>query len=270
VPAIRRAARGESFFAAEVAGEVVGELAAHLERAESAREQDQALQARIRDVIDARRLYPLFQPIVDLGTEEAIGVEALVRFDAAPEQGPEAWFADAEAAGLRLELELAAAEAAAAAFSAHQCPGFLAVNASPDALPGLVPLAAELRDRLVVEVTEHAAVDDYETIGTSLAALRESGARLAVDDAGAGYASLRHVLELGPEIVKLDLTLTRDIDRDSRRRAVARGLAAAADELGSTIVAEGVETAAELETLVGLGVRFGQGYLLGRPAPLAT
>ena len=101
----------------------------------------------------------------------------------------------------------------------------------------------------------------------AMSAWRASGARLAVDDAGAGFASFRHVLELEPDVIKLDMSLTRDIDRDPRRRALARGLIGFAAELGIEIVAEGIETPAQLATLQEL-VGLGQGMLLGPPLPL--
>jgi EAL domain-containing protein (putative c-di-GMP-specific phosphodiesterase class I) len=92
--------------------------------------------------------------------------------------------------------------------------------------------------------------------------------RLAVDDAGAGFSSLHHILLLSPDIIKLDITLVRDINRDPVKRALAWSLVTFAREIGSTIIAEGIETAAELATLVELGIPWGQGYHLGRPEPL--
>jgi EAL domain-containing protein (putative c-di-GMP-specific phosphodiesterase class I) len=126
--------------------------------------------------------------------------------------------------------------------------------------------------RTVVEVTEHAAIENYRSFQDAVDGLRKDGVRLAVDDAGAGYASFRHILQLSPDIIKLDLTLTRDIDHDRARRAMASALIAFAKETDAEIVAEGIETEAELETLIGLGTRYGQGYHLGRPgpAPIAT
>lgn len=124
-------------------------------------------------------------------------------------------------------------------------------------------------NRIILEVTEHAAIEAYEQLGAALSVFRQRGLRVAVDDAGAGYASFRHILRLRPDIIKLDMALTRDIDQDPARRALASALITFAGNTRSTIVAEGVETAAELHTLQQLGVTAAQGYYLGRPTPLS-
>jgi EAL domain-containing protein (putative c-di-GMP-specific phosphodiesterase class I) len=144
----------------------------------------------------------------------------------------------------------------------------VSVNLSPemvlgdgfeDLLRGMPP------ERLVIEITEHAIVHDYRAIGNALAPIRKAGAQLAVDDAGAGYASFRHILHLHPEIIKLDMSLTRDVDTDTRRQALAAALTEFARRVGSRIVAEGVETAGELDMLRSIGPMFGQGYLFAKP-----
>ena len=121
-----------------------------------------------------------------------------------------------------------------------------------------------------MEITEHEPVEDYEELAGALRPLRELGVRIAIDDAGAGYASLRHTLALAPDIVKVDIALTSAIDTDRAKRALASALISFADEMGITIVAEGIETEASLRTLVDLGVRYGQGFHLARPAPLGS
>lgn len=268
VAAVRRAALGESILAAEVAGGVIGELAAHLEQSHIEADEADRLRTRVRRVLDEGLVRPVFQPIIDLGSGSPVGFEALSRFDVEPVEPPPVWFGAADAVGLRVELELAAVEVAIERFRASSRPEFLAVNVSPDLLPRLGAFAAEFGERLVVEITEHAAIDDYAAIALSLRDLRAEGMRLAVDDAGAGFASLRHVLELAPEFVKLDLSLTGRIDRDARRRALARGILAFADELGIAVVAEGIENDAELRTLREIGVSLGQGWRLAPPGPL--
>ena len=171
-----------------------------------------AVVERIRHVVENGLLEPVFQPIVDLSTGGVIGFEALTRFDLAPERPPQWWFSAADAVGLRQELELAAACVAVDEFCASGRSGFVSLNASPDVLlPALASIPDDFRDRLVIEVTEHAAIDDYEAIIASLTNVRAEGLRLAVDDAGAGFASFRHVLELSPDFVKLDVSLTRGI-----------------------------------------------------------
>ena len=266
---IVRSARGESILSGEVAGGVLDELTSQLEQRDLASREERALIKRIRGVIDGGLFEPVFQPIVDLADALVVGVEALSRFSAEPLQGPDRWFAEAEQVGLRAELELAAARAAVTHVE-HVEPGvFLAVNVSPETLPFCGALADEVgAGRLVVEITEHAAIQDYDAVGEHLAMLREHGARVAVDDAGAGFASLLHALQLSPDFIKLDVALTHGIDNDRSRHALAAGLIGFAAELGANVVAEGIETRAELDALRKLGVRFGQGYFLSAPGPL--
>lgn len=116
---------------------------------------------------------------------------------------------------------------------------------------------------MVLEVTEHAAVDDYQALAEGLRDIRTAGGRLAIDDAGAGFASLRHIVRLTPEIIKLDIPLTRGIHADRIRRALASALISFASEVGAAIVAEGVETPEEVDALLALRVRYAQGYLKG-------
>ena len=150
-------------------------------------------------------------------------------------------------------------------------PLFLAVNASAATIlgGGLEPTcAARACPRLVVELTEHVPVEDYGALEAAVSTLRARGLRLAVDDTGAGYAGFRHLLGLRPEIVKLDLSLTQGIDGDPVRRALASALVRFTADTGAHLIAEGIETEAELGTLRDLGVEWGQGFLLGRPQPL--
>jgi len=269
VSTVLGAVSGDAVLSPEIAGAVVDELAGHMVRREREQEEQQKLVDRIRLTIDERRFECVFQPIVDLGTATTVGVEALSRFSGEPLQGPDCWFADAERAALRVELELAAADAAVRRLPDLANPGFLSINLSPEALPSCRSLlAAAAADRIVIEITEHAAIDDYQALGPHVDTLRAAGARLAVDDAGAGFASLRHTLQLTPDFIKLDISLTRGIDSDRGRRALAAGLIGFAHELDAEIIAEGIETRAELETLRGLGVRFGQGYYIAAPGPL--
>ena len=147
---------------------------------------------------------------------------------------------------------------------------YLSVNCSPRAAisPELPSLVNGDATRMVVEITEHEAIEDYEVLAAALEGLRSHGVRVAIDDAGAGFASLRHTLLLRPDIVKVDTSLTRDIDGDRAKRALTSALVSFGDEMGIAIVAEGIETGEELATLVDLGVPFGQGFYLAEPAPL--
>jgi EAL domain-containing protein (putative c-di-GMP-specific phosphodiesterase class I) len=183
------------------------------------------------------------------------------------------WFADAAAVGLGTDLELLAARSALELISVIEREQYLAINVSPATLVTDkfrefafgVPL-----DRVVFEITEHEPVDDYDVVNALSRELRRRGARVAVDDAGAGYASLQHILKLEPDIIKLDIELTRHIDADPIKTALAGALASFAQEIGATITAEGIETGEELRRLQQLGISHGQGYYLGRPAPVAT
>ena len=229
-------------------------------------------QARIQTVIDDEsQISILFQPIFDIETRRPVGVESLSRFAAAPARTPDRWFAEAAEIGLGIELELAAIRRAVLALAALPEDIYLSVNASPatilhrDFASVLDGLNAE---RVVLEITEHADVEDYERLLSALRPLRERGVRIAVDDAGAGYSSLRHILHIQPDLIKLDTSLTRNIALDPARKALAAALIGFARETGSQIVAEGVETGSELATLKSLGAEKAQGYFLGRPAPL--
>lgn len=221
----------------------------------------------IRDLIANARLRTVFQPIVRLDTREVVGHEALTRFTDG--SLPLQRFAEAEQAGLAVELERACLESAVAAARSLPAGTWLSVNLSPAALPQLRSLASAtdgLDRELVVEITERSAIDDY---GAARRLLRRHfpGARVAVDDAGAGFASLRHIAELRPAIVKLDMQLVRNVHRDPAREALVAGMVHFAAASGCELVAEGIETEAERRALLSLGVTLGQGFLLGRPAP---
>jgi diguanylate cyclase (GGDEF)-like protein len=249
---------------------VAGILAEELERSGSA-ERIRGVQGEgVRRVLDGDGLTIVFQPIVELAGGRVVAVEALSRFATEPLRPPDVWFAEAAALGLGLELELFAIRGALAHLDELPAGARLSLNASPETLctPDLFEaLAAFPGERLAVELTEHAPVADYPALRAALAKLRARGVQLMIDDAGAGFSSFKHVIDLGPDVIKLDLSLTRDIDSDPLRRALAASLLAFADEIGATLVAEGIETQAELLTLRALGVTYGQGYLLGSPAP---
>jgi PAS domain S-box-containing protein len=225
---------------------------------------------RVQDVLTERGLTTVFQPIVDVESGVVVGHEALSRFPAEPAQGPDRWFADADSTGLGLELDVLALETALA--TAQQLPAacYVSVNVTPatlqsDRLAAAVAAAGISGGRIVVEITEHVSVDDYQTLREPLERLRLLGVRLAVDDAGAGYASFRHILRLRPEFIKLDQEIIRGIHADPARRALAAAVVMFALDVGATVIAEGVETAEELAMVTTLGIDAVQGYLLGRP-----
>lgn len=214
---------------------------------------------------------PVFQPIVDLARGVVCGFEGLARIrDPDVEAGPQEWFAAAALHGFSGRLE-----AAAVATMLDRRPDlpkncFLSVNLSPDALSA--PEVRAVLERpgdlsgLIIEITEQTPVDDYDALTEVLGELRSRGAMVAVDDTGAGYASLSHLLALRPEFVKLDRGLVEGVDRDPHRAAAVAAIGAFAGELDAWVVAEGVESQAELERVIELGVPLVQGYLLGCPS----
>lgn len=249
-------------FAASL-GQELGDEAARRDAPESA-------MRRIPRAIGGEGLRMVLQPIVSLPTMRTVGAEALARFDRPP-GGPEQWFAEADALGLGLPLEMAAVNAALALLGELPADTYLSVNVSPAALCSEdLAWALEGVDarRVVLEITEHSSVAEYARLLESVDRLRRGGARLAVDDAGAGYASFRHILSLRPDIIKFDRHMVTQLDVDPARRALVGALVSFGAQMGATLVAEGIETPGELDVLMRLGVACGQGYLLARPGPL--
>lgn len=238
------------------------------------RHADRAREDRVRQLLTKGGPIMVAQPIVDLPSGTVVGVEALARFPQLdPAKGPEEWFADAAASGLGLELELAAIAHALPLLEQLPDPVYLSINASPTtvASPRLLTMLADSpANRLVLELTEHVAVTDYTALAEPLNRLRWAGVRLAVDDAGSGFASLQHVLNIAPDIIKLDRALVAGIDTDPARASLTTCLVAFAERIGAELVAEGIETPRELDTLRALGIRRGQGFLLGRPRSAAA
>jgi EAL domain-containing protein (putative c-di-GMP-specific phosphodiesterase class I) len=255
---------------AEFLTAVATSLARVLEVEEAELSAARALHARVTAALDPRARRTVFQPVVSLRDGAVIGTEALTRFDLEEGEAPDRWFADAERSGLRAELELCAARSAWQ--QAAALPGRLFLNFSATTLTS-PQFAAFLADtdprRLVVEVSEHERIADYAGVAAMLRPLRAQGLAVAVDDAGAGFASLRHVVLLAPDVIKIDLSLVRGVDRDPARRALVTALATFAEQTGADVVAEGVETAAEHAALRDAGVGFGQGFLVGPGVPAA-
>ena len=251
--------------------EIVGDYRA-TEQAERGELRTQ--KGRVEQVLREESITMLYQPVAEVATGAIVGLEALARFAGEPRRGPDVWFAEAERVGLGVELELLAARTAFAALPLLPPSMFLAVNISPavlvDSQHRLLELVdPALMDRLVLELTEHVPVENYDALVSAFELFRKQGARLALDDTGAGYAGFRHLLGLKPEVVKLDLSLTRGIDHDPARRALARALVHFSRDIDAALIAEGVETVHELATLAELGVPWAQGYYLARPQPLA-
>jgi PAS domain S-box-containing protein len=235
----------------------------------AAREHEADLRAEIERVIDERAFVTVFQPMVHLIDREPFGFEALTRFsDGVP---PERRFDDAHSIGLGVELEIATLSMALEAAQSLPPDASISVNLSPRLVmqeARLAPVLSAIERPLILEVTEREAIDDYVAFRRAVSLLGRVA--WAVDDAGAGYASLRHIIELRPDYVKLDHGLVAGIPSDPIRQALVAGMLHFATSIGVRIIAEGVETEAERLTLHALGVELAQGYLFGRPERFQT
>ncbi|HEX8344549.1 MAG TPA: EAL domain-containing protein [Actinoplanes sp.] len=223
------------------------------------------IERRITPVLDAGGPVVLLQPVVELATGRRTGAEALSRFPREWDRPPDVCFADAHEIGEGERLELLAVRRAAAHLTAVS--GYVAVNLSPGTLltPSCAALLGRLPlDRIVLELSEHHPVEDYDALKAALAPLRARGMRLAVDDVGAGFSSLRHIVVTGPDVIKLDRSIVTGAGDDAVLRVLVRSLVDLGRACGATVVAEGVETAADARALRALGVDHGQGWLFDR------
>ena len=246
---------------ADLAGILIGHEMA--ERTDAGR-----VRSRVRAIIDDREFHPVYQPIVDLVTHDIVGYEALTRFDSRVR--PDLVFAEAWSVGLGPELETATLRIAVETASALPPARWLSINLSPGLLvvhPDLSLVVNGGGRAIVAEITEHETVADYDQLRAAVRRIGP-GTRLAVDDAGAGVANFAHIIDLRADFVKIDIGLVRNINRDVGRQAMMAGMRHFARAAGCRLIAEGIETQAEADTIAGLGADFGQGYLLGRPAPI--
>lgn len=246
--------------------------AIQVERQQAQTRRRREIEDRVRSVLAPERITMVYQPIYDLPMRAVAGFESLSRFDDACGRPPDVLFNEAHEVGLGMPLETKAVQLGLSGLQHFAPEVYVSVNASPETI--LDPAFGHAvdhapLDRVTLEVTEHAAVNRYREIEAALAPLRRRGMQLAVDDAGAGYASFRHILQLAPDRIKLDCSLIRDIDADPARRALIAAFVRFGEETGASLIAEGVERDAELKVLQDLGVHKVQGYLLGRPMPLA-
>jgi EAL domain-containing protein (putative c-di-GMP-specific phosphodiesterase class I) len=231
---------------------------------------DPTARSRVEEVLAGDALGMVFQPVVDLATGATVGHEALARF--ADGRPPNVWFDEAERAGLGVELELLAIETALRILPA-EVPGYLGANVSPSTLA-----SSRLREllqrcdghrRLLLEVTEQHAVAEFGLTKVGIAQMEQAGVLVALDELGSGTASLRQLVDLNPDVVKLDRSLVSHVDEDVALHAMAAGFSRLAEGMGWTAMAVGIERHEELAVCHEMGVTYGQGYLLGRPAPLA-
>jgi len=251
---------------------VFAEIAAEqIDRDLELKRSHEIIEARIKRVLDDDLIRMVYQPIFRVKEHKIVGFESLARFAGEPVRTPDIWFNEAATVGMGIPLEIKAIKLALQQLEQLPADLYLSVNTSPEVI-----LNGELDhvftdwpvDRILLEVTEHAVIDNYVDIAEKLKKLRNQGLRIAVDDAGAGYSSFKHILNLAPEIIKIDRSIIRDIDTVYSHQALASALISFADATRCRIIAEGVETDSELETLMKLGVEKAQGYLLGRPASI--
>jgi EAL domain-containing protein (putative c-di-GMP-specific phosphodiesterase class I) len=227
-----------------------------------------ALRGRLRDVMAAGDPGIVYQPIAALDSGMVVGYEALARFHSEPVRTPDVWFAEAKDAGLQEDLECRAI--ARALRSQHRLgTQYLSINVSPAivASPHLDALLEQVDcARIVLEITEHDA--DPAPLRPMLDAIRGRGIRIALDDVGAGYAGLNRLLAIAPDVIKLDRDITRGVADDAARQALVAAAMAFTNSIGAVLIAEGIETALDLQMLRERGVKYGQGYFVGRPGPM--
>jgi EAL domain-containing protein (putative c-di-GMP-specific phosphodiesterase class I)/CheY-like chemotaxis protein len=221
-------------------------------------------QCRVRDALAGDAIGTVHRPVVDVRTGRVAGIVARTRVAKLPMRGADAWLAEADAVGLLEEFETAVLRAAQRDAGLLPSVVFLTVHVSPPTL--LSPAYHEVVrnvgcERLALEVTERAPVDDYAPLNDALAPLRDDGVRVAVSDVGAGLSSLRHVAMLGPDLITIDSALTDGVEHDATRHAVVAALTARAAQLGTHTIAENVTTVEQLEELTGLGVDLVEGPL---------
>jgi EAL domain-containing protein (putative c-di-GMP-specific phosphodiesterase class I) len=227
--------------------------------------------SRISALLESQMLMTAFQPIYGLAEERVVGVEALSRFVSDDGAAAELWFAEAAAVGLGANLEFSALGSAAAA--ARDLPGHLYVSLNISPTSCLDPRLPELFEhielpisRVVLELTESISDEEYPQFISAVNPLREKGLRIAVDDTHSGAGALSRMVYLRPDFLKVGRNVIADLDNDGIQRALAAGLVDFAQQLGTTLIAEGIETVGELKVLTELGISAGQGYLLGRPS----
>jgi EAL domain-containing protein (putative c-di-GMP-specific phosphodiesterase class I) len=245
-------------------------VSAHLEPLVEQQRSTELARERISNVLDDGGPTIALQPIVDLSTNLVCGYEALARFPREIAWNTEQWFSNAHRVGMGVALESSAVHAATRMLPRLRAGVSLAVNVSAPALLSSASIVELLTgagsDQLVLEITEHQTIADPDRLAAVLARVRAAGVRIAVDDAGSGYAGLERILVLDPEVLKLDRSLVHGIAQHGGRQAMCEAMVRFTARMDTRLIAEGVETEADLETLRHLGVGYAQGYLLGRPA----
>jgi EAL domain-containing protein (putative c-di-GMP-specific phosphodiesterase class I) len=230
------------------------------------RRREAAIRDQLQPVISSGGPLVVLQPIVALADGRRVGAEALSRFPAEWGKPPDEVFGEATSIGIGIELELLAVRCAATQLP--NISGYLSVNFSPLTLldPRCVELLSDLpAERIVLELSEHDPVEDYGVLAATLDPLRKKGMQLAIDDVGAGFSSLRHILLSAPDVIKLDRSIVAGVATDPVLRTLVRSLGDFGHGAGATVVAEGVETKEDAAVLRAVGVDYAQGWYFARP-----
>src|SRR6478735_11114396 len=247
---------------------LAGAAAVIIEPGVSARSRDLEIEGRLKPLMHDGGPEVVLQPIVELASGRRVGAEALSRFPADWRLAPDVCFEQAHSIGLGDRLELLALEQA----SAHleKVSGYVAMNVSPRTVLAPESLAFLMRlplDRILLELSEHDPVHNYPELVLALKPLRDRGMRIAIDDVGAGFSSLRHIVLTSPEVIKLDRSIVDGVSVDPVLQTLVRSLVDFGHGAGAFVVAEGIETVTDANMLTGLGVDYGQGWYFGRPGP---
>ncbi|KPZ52535.1 MULTISPECIES: EAL domain-containing protein [unclassified Pseudoalteromonas] len=225
----------------------------------------------IENIIKTNAITIYYQPIFNLATNRLSGYESLSRFFTEPYKTPDVWFKEADNLGLGEALEILAIQNTLHCMDELAPHTYVTINTSPaHILSGAINNVLKNVDctRIILEVTEHSPITNYQAMRAALEPLRAKGVKLAIDDVGAGFSSFQHILELEADIIKLDISLTKNINNDRRKFLLAKALCGFAKAINCSIVAEGIENEDELFTLRKLNVDNVQGYFIGRPAPI--
>ena len=240
-----------------------------MQKGEQFRREFKLKRARIRSILDGNGHTVVWQPIISISSGKVAGVETLSRFSSEIHPGPAEWFAEAVSVGLADELEMRAISKGLSILRTLRGEEYVGCNASVEAILNHQfsdTLRNQPLERIVLEITEHDMARDYVRLCEVLKPLRDAGLRIAINDAGSGYASLQHILQLQPDVIKLDISLVRDIDSNLPKKLLATAIVMFGKAIGSKLVAVGVETRTEMETLAKLGVDMAQGYYVQRPS----
>jgi EAL domain-containing protein (putative c-di-GMP-specific phosphodiesterase class I) len=254
-----------------VADFIAYQIDVDFERLQDRADKARRIQALIQSAEEPSIVY---QPMFQLSDMTLVGAEALARFKEEPQRSPDKWFMEADEVGLKTQLEIKAARSALARYRSLWKRGplhYLGINSSPQMITEgrmLEIIEGFPAEKIILEITEHDYVENYDDFSRRLAPLRRRGVKIAIDDAGAGYSSMSHIVNIRPDFIKLDVSLTRNVNTDRWRRALARALIEFGRDTDCKIIAEGVETEGEMSVLRELGAHAAQGWLLGRPVPI--